>query len=40
MITLNKKMKTTRKTKAAVVAPVEQPKAVVKTRVKKPKVEA
>jgi hypothetical protein len=32
--------KTTRKTKAATVAPVEQPKAVVKTRVKKPKVEA
>lgn len=31
--------KTTRKPKAAVVAPVEQPKAVVK-RVKKPKVEA
>jgi hypothetical protein len=30
----------TRKTKAATVAPVEQPKVVAKTRVKKPKVEA
>ena len=40
MLGVSVEKKTTRKTKAAVVAPVEQPKAVVKTRVKKPKVEA
>ena len=40
MLGVSTEKKTTRKTKAAVVAPVEQPKAVVKTRVKKPKVEA
>jgi hypothetical protein len=40
MLGVSVEKKTTRKAKAAVVAPVEQPKAVVKTRVKKPKVEA
>ena len=40
MLGVSVEKKTTRKTKAATVAPVEQPKAVVKTRVKKPKVEA
>jgi hypothetical protein len=41
MLGVSVEKKTTRKTKAATtVAPVEQPKAVVKTRVKKPKIEA
>lgn len=40
MLGVSVEKKTTRKTKTAAVAPVEQPKAVVKTRVKKPKVEA
>jgi hypothetical protein len=40
MLGVSVEKKTTRKTKAATVAPVEQPKAVAKTRVKKPKVEA
>jgi hypothetical protein len=40
MLGVSTEKKTTRKAKAAIVAPVEQPKAVSKTRVKKPKVEA
>jgi hypothetical protein len=40
MLGVSVEKKTTRKTKAATVAPVEQPKVVAKTRVKKPKVEA
>ncbi len=40
MLGVSVEKKTTRKTKTAAVAPVEQPKAVAKTRVKKPKVEA
>ena len=39
MLGVSTEKKTTRKAKAAIVAPVEQPKAVAKTRVKKPKVE-
>jgi hypothetical protein len=39
MLGVSTEKKTTRKAKASIAAPVEQPKAVAKTRVKKPKVE-